>query len=209
MPTILLIRHAENDLMKQGRMGGRMPGVHLNDEGRVHAQATADALAQRLNDITPKGVYSSPLERTVETAELIAARFGLPVIPCEGLLETDAGQWSGKTVKSVSRLKLWKIVQQSPSTFQFPGGESFIQCQQRIVAEIEALRSLHDPKDLVLCVSHADPIKLAIAYYLGISLDHFQRLVVGPASVTVLQLGEKSVQLLGLNFDPGFMIPKG
>jgi probable phosphoglycerate mutase len=200
MPVFLLIRHAENDYLKQGRLGGRLPGVHLNEEGRAHAQAVGEALAQRLKEAAPKGIYSSPLERTLETAQTIASLLRLTVIPREGLLETDCGHWSGKTVKSVRRLRLWKAVQQTPSTFQFPGGETFYQCQQRIVAELEMLRTKHDAKDVILCVTHADPIKLAIAHYLGLPLDNFQRLVVSPASVTVLGINEKGGHLLAMNF---------
>jgi probable phosphoglycerate mutase len=209
VPTLLLVRHAENDLLKLGRLGGRMPGIHLNDDGRIHALQLAGFLAARLKGGPLKAIYSSPMERAQETAEPLAKALALPVVIRPGLTETDCGQWSGKTLKSLGRLKLWKVVQQTPSQFRFPEGESFIETQRRVVAEIDALRAENDdPKAVVVCFFHADPIKLAVAHYLGMALDHFQRLVVGPASISVLHLGGKSVQLMALNYDPVWMPPK-
>jgi len=198
--TILLIRHAENDFLKKNRLACRLPGVHLNDDGAAHARALAEALAPRLKDVQLKGLYSSPMERAQETAQPLAETLGLPVMIRAGLNETDCGTWAGKTVKSLSRLKAWKTVQQTPAQFRFPDGESFTEIQERIVAELDALAAEHaDPKDVVLCFSHADPIKLAVAHYLGMSLDTFQRLVISPTSITTLQLEKDTSRLLGLN----------
>lgn len=201
MPTLLFIRHAENIYLRQGRMAGRIPGVHLNQNGRAQAQAVADALKVRLKDAPVRGIFSSPLERALETAAPIAAALGLEITPHAGLIETDCGLWAGKTIKSLRRLRLWKIVQQSPSQFQFPGGETFVECQRRIVAAIEALCAGLDERDILLCVSHADPIKLAVAHFLGMPLDNFQRLSAAPASITALHLGEGGWRLLALNSD--------
>lgn len=197
MPLILLIRHAENDYVKQKRLPGRMPGIHLNEKGRAQAQI----LVEKLKSAPIKAIYSSPLERAMETAEPLASALSLEVIPRPGLIETDIGEWQGKTVKGLSRLKIWRIVLGTPSLMRFPGGESFSEAQYRICQEIEWMRAQHDPEDLIACVSHADPIKLAIAYYLGMPLDMFQRLSVSPASITALHLGESRSQLLTLNFD--------
>jgi len=197
MPLILLIRHGENDYVKQSRLSGRMPGIHLNEKGRAQAQA----LAEKLKSAPIKAVYSSPLERALETAEPLATALGLDVIPRPGLIETDIGEWQGKTIKGLSRLKIWRKVLSAPSLMRFPGGESFIETQYRICQEIEWMRAQHDPKFLIACFSHADPIKLAIAYYLGMPLDMFQRLTVSPASITALQLGEGGSHLLTLNYD--------
>jgi probable phosphoglycerate mutase len=200
MTTIFLIRHAENDMMKKGRLACRNPGVHLNEEGRAHAQALADTIAPKFKESPPKGIFSSPMERTQETAAPVATALGLPITLRPRLIETDCGQWAGKTVKGLSRLKLWKQVQASPSQFRFPGGESFLEIQQRMVAEIEALRAeFADPKDVLLCFSHADPIKLAVAHYLNMPLDDFQRLIINPASVTGLLFDGSNVRLLMLN----------
>ena len=197
MPLILLIRHGENDYVKQSRLSGRMPGIQLNEKGRAQAQA----LAEKLKSAPIKAVYSSPLERAMETAEPLAKALELEVIPRPGLIETDVGEWQGKTIKGLSRLKIWRKVLSAPSLMRFPGGESFIESQYRICQEIEWIREQHDPKVLIACFSHADPIKLAIAYYLGMPLDMFQRLGVSPASITALLLGEGGSHLLTLNYD--------
>jgi len=195
MPTVLLIRHGENEYVKKGRLAGRLPGVHLNDTGRAQAQALAAALAGK----PIKAVYSSPLERTLETAEPIAAALKLPVIPRPGLLEVDFGKWQDKTFKQLMPLKLWGIVQRSPSLARFPEGESFAEAQHRIVQEIDALLAQHKPKDTFACVGHSDMIKLAVAYYLGLPLDLFQRLIVQPASISALHITKSHTRLFTLN----------
>lgn len=205
MPVILLIRHGENEYVKKARMAGRLPGVHLNKTGREQAQS----LAERLADAPIKAIYSSPLERAMETAEPIARALNQEILVREGLIETDIGEWTGKTLKSVRRLKIWRTVQSAPSLFRFPGGESFAETQHRMCQELEAICSKHDAKDVVACVSHADPIKLAAAYYIGLGLDNFQRLIVSPASITALHIGDAASQLINLNFDLSFNLAKG
>jgi probable phosphoglycerate mutase len=195
MPVFLLIRHGENDYVKKGKLAGRLPGVHLNEKGRQQALA----LAERLKDAPIKAIYSSPLERAIETAEPLAKKLNLDLRTRPGLLETGYGEWQDESLKKLSRLKSWKIVQQAPSLWRFPGGESFAECQRRFCAEMEAIAQLHDPKDLIAIVAHADPIKLAVAYYIGLSLDHFQRLGVSPASITTLAIFETAAHLISLN----------
>jgi len=207
MPLILLIRHAENDYFKKGRLPGRLPGVHLNDKGKTQAQSLAETLAKKLAGAPVKAVYSSPLERSVETAEAIARALGLEVTLREGLQEIDCGEWQGKTLKSLRRRKAWRFVQGSPSFFRFPSGESFADAQHRISMEIQALCSLHGPKDILIAVSHADPIRLAVAYFLSAPLDSFQRVIVAPASITAIFMGESGSQLLTLNYDLSFPNP--
>jgi probable phosphoglycerate mutase len=204
MPVFLLIRHGENDYVKKGRMAGRTPGVHLNEAGRLQAQV----LAERLKDAPIKAIYSSPLERALETAAPLAQTLGLETIPRPGLIETDIGEWAGKTVKSLGRLKIWRTVQSTPSRVRFPGGESFQDTQFRICQEIEALAARHEPKDLIACFSHADPIKMAVAYYLGMPLDTFQRLMVNTCSINALMIGEHGCRLMSLNFDPSLNFSK-
>jgi probable phosphoglycerate mutase len=165
-------------------------------------------LTENLSKAPIKEIYTSPLERAMETAEPLAKALGLEPIIRPGLAETDVGEWQGQSLKKLRRLKAWKVVQSAPSLFRFPGGETFAECQARLVAEIEALRILHDEKDLFACISHADPIKLAVAYYLGLPLDHFQRLSSSPASITALYIGEMGSRLLSLNFDPSFNLSK-
>ncbi len=208
MPIILLIRHAENPYLKQGRLAGRIPGVHLNETGRAQAQAVANTLNIKLKDAPVKGIFSSPLERAMETAAPIAQSLGLEITQQEGLIETDCGLWTGKTIKGLKRLRLWKIVQQTPSQFQFPSGETFVECQRRVTAAIESLCAGRDPKDIIICVSHGDPIKLAVAHFLGMPLDNFQRLSISPASTTVLHFSEDGWRLLALNSDLAFTFTK-
>lgn len=202
MPIIILVRHGENEFVKKGKLAGRLPGVHLNEFGRVQAQATAQMLAARMKEPLPKAIYSSPLERAAETAEPIAQAFNLPIGIREGLLETNCGEWTGQSVKALARQKVWKTVQQRPSLFTFPGGEAFLESQRRIVTELQVLAAEHEEKDIIICVSHADPIRLAIAYFLGLPLDLFQRLVVSPASFSTLMLSAGGAGLINLNCTP-------
>lgn len=199
MPVILLVRHGENEYVKKGRLAGRKPGVHLNDKGLAQARA----LAEGLGNLPIKAVYSSPLERTIETAAPLAEKLNLEVVPREGLLEVDYGTWQDKTLKQLARRKLWKTVQSAPAHARFPEGESFGQAQLRIASELTALSELHSPKDLFVCVGHSDMIKLAVAYFLGLPLDLFQRLMVQPASVSTLHLApNQGARLINLNHIP-------
>jgi probable phosphoglycerate mutase len=200
MPTILLIRHGETDFVKKHHLAGRLPGVNLNDTGRQQAQAIAEKLATA----PLKAIYSSPLERTMQTAEPLAQALTLPVQPRPGLIETDPGEWTGQSWKKLSRTKAWRAVQSTPSIFRFPGGETYAENQVRIVQELLTLSSQHAPQDLVACFSHADPIRLAIAYFIGLPLDMFHRLSISPGSISTLHLGEGSARLLSLNYDPAF-----
>jgi probable phosphoglycerate mutase len=204
MPVVLLIRHGENDYVKKGRLAGRLPGVHLNKNGK----AQAEAVAERLKAAPIQAIYSSPLERAVETAQPLASALGQEIQVREGLIEIDVGEWQDQRLKGLSRTKPWKIVQLSPSRFRFPGGETFAAAQFRIVREIDALAAQHEAKAMIALVSHSDPIKLAVAYYLGMPLDLFQRLSVSPASVSALMIGEMGANLLTLNYEISFTLPK-
>lgn len=204
MATIMLIRHGENDYVKKGLLAGRLPGVHLNKNGQKQAQTLAD----RLKDAPIKAVYSSPMERAMETGAPLAQALGLEICPRPGLIEVDVGEWQDQKLKALRRLKQWKVVQFAPARFRFPGGETFAEGQHRICKELETLSGEHEPNDLVACVSHADPIRLAVAFYLGMPLDMFQRLVVSPASVTVLRLDELGAHVLTLNYEFSFTLPK-
>jgi probable phosphomutase (TIGR03848 family) len=198
MPIFLFIRHGETDYNKKMHLPGRLPDVHLNKKGRQQAQAVADKLA----DAPIKAIYASPLDRTMETAKMLADALKLEIIPLAGFLETDCGEWQGQSVKKLRRQKIWQSVQQHPSLFTFPGGESVSECQHRTVQAVESLRLIHAPQDLVACFSHSDPIKQAIAYYLGLSLDNFQRLVIDPASISALHISDNGSRLIMLNFNP-------
>jgi probable phosphoglycerate mutase len=206
MPLLLLIRHGENNFVKTGKMAGRIPGVHLNERGQKQAQALGEALL----NIPIKAVYSSPLERAMETATPIAESHKLKIIQEPDLMDTDIGKWQGRSWKLLALKKEWKIVQHAPSRFRFPEGESFPECQLRIVNVLERIVQTHKkPQDVVAVVFHADPIKLAVAHFLGMSLDHFQRLGCDTGSVTALHVNEMGAHLLKLNQRPPFdFLPK-
>lgn len=195
MPLLLLVRHGENDYVKTGKMAGHLPGVHLNEHGQKQALELADSLA----NLPVKAIYSSPLDRARETAAPLAGRLGLEVQIRAGLVETGVGDWTGQELKSLRKQPDWKIVQESPSRFRFPNGESFLECQARMVTTVEAILQDHTPEELVICVSHGDPIKLLATYHLGMPLDHFQRLACEPASVTALMFAGRGVLLVKLN----------
>jgi len=206
MPLLLLIRHGENDYVKTGKMAGRLPGVHLNEKGQKQAQALAEAL----RSVPIKAVYSSPLERAMETATPIASVRKLQIIRESNLMETDIGKWQGKSWKALRLTKVWKIVQNSPSRFRFPEGESFPETQTRIAGALEQMiKRQSKPQDIIVVVFHADPIKLAVSYFLGLPLDHFQRLSCDTGSLTALQVNEMGANLMKLNQRPPFdFLPK-
>jgi probable phosphoglycerate mutase len=203
MPTLLLIRHGENDYLKKNKLPGHIPGILLNERG--HEQA-AD-LAQTLSKLPIKAIYSSPLERAVETAEPLAQSLGLEIQLRPDLTDTDVGEWEGRSWKSLGRTRIWKVIQQSPSQFQFPSGETFVQVQKRVVATLDAIVCTH-ADELIAVFFHADPIKLAVAHYLGLPLDNFQRLTANTGSVTILNIHNSAAKLLALNLKPPFSFPK-
>jgi probable phosphomutase (TIGR03848 family) len=200
MPLLLLIRHGENDFTKKHKLAGYTPNVHLNERGQSQAQALADAL----KEVPIKAIYSSPLERAVETATPIAAARELEIQNEVGLLETNVGKWQGRSLAALRLQKHWKVVQNAPSRAQFPEGETFYECQTRIVAALDSISRKYKPQDIVACVFHADPIKLAIAHYIGLPLDHFQRLSCDTGSLTALYVNESGANLIKLNQRPPF-----
>jgi probable phosphoglycerate mutase len=201
MPLLLLIRHGENDYVKTGKMAGRLPGVHLNERGQKQAQALGEAL----KGVPITAIYSSPLERAIETATPIANARNLKIIQNPNLLDTDVGKWQGKSLAMLRLKKEWKIVQSAPSRFQFPEGESFLDLQSRIANVLEGIVKKHNKsKDIVAVVFHADPIKLAVSHFLGLPLDHFQKLSCDTGSLTMLHAGEAGANLVKLNQRPPF-----
>lgn len=182
MARLLLIRHAPT--AETGvRLTGRLPGVGLDEDGRRIAERTAG----RLSDVKLKAVYSSPIERTRETAEIVARPHGLDPVIEDGLVEVDYGTWSGRTLKSLYRLKAWRTVQMTPSRMVFPEGESLADAQRRAVATCERLADRHH-NDSIALVSHSDVIQSILSHYLGQPLDMFARIVISAGSVSVIDL---------------------
>ena len=198
MGRVLLVRHAPTPETGK-KLTGRLPGVSLGDAGREIARRTAGNLAA----VKLAAVYSSPIERTWETALEIASPRGLDPISEDGVVEVDYGDWSGRTLKSLYPLKAWKTVQSTPSRMTFPNGENLADAQRRAVAAVDRLAHAHR-KHTIAVVTHADIIKAVAAHYLGTPLDLFQRIGVSPASVTVIDLpqeGSPVVVALNTNGD--------
>lgn len=192
---VLLVRHGQTPTTG-AVLPGRARGLRLSDAGREQAASVAERIAPFGDRVA--AVYASPLERTRETAAPIAAALGLKVTVDKGLLEADFGDWTGADLKALMKLPEWKAVQQRPSTFTFPGGESFAAMQLRIWDAVQRLGAAH-PGRVVVAVSHADPIKAAVAQAMGTHLDLFQRIVVSPCSVTAIAAGNGGPLVLCVN----------
>ncbi len=194
-PTlVLLVRHGQTSTTGQV-LPGRAKGLHLSEVGRSQAEAAAARIAG-LSEV--HAVYASPLERTRETAAPIAKAVGLPVKAAKGLIECDFGDWTGKKLSALRRRPEWATVQQRPSVFRFPGGESFAEMQLRIWNQLEAIVADH-PGGTIVAASHADPIKAAVAMAAGIHLDLFQRIVISPCSITPLLFTAGGPVVLAVN----------
>lgn len=200
MTTFLLIRHATNDLVGKV-IAGWTPGVHLNDEGRRQAEH----LGRWLGSAPIAAIYSSPLERTRETAAPLAERLGLEVHLNEALGEVRFGEWTGRTMEELAREPRWQRWNSFRTGARAPGGELMIEVQTRIVAALEEIRARH-PDEVVAVFSHGDPIRSTIAYYASIPLDQFLRIEVSPASVSVITVHDWGPKILRLN-DTGEMPP--
>jgi probable phosphoglycerate mutase len=184
------------------KLTGWAPGVHLSEEGQEQAKAVADSLAKA----QIKAIYSSPIDRTLETAQAIAAKHGLDVQVLDDVGEVQYGTWTNRSLKSLSRTKLWTKLQRFPSAARFPQGETLREVQSRALEELERIQARH-PKQLVCVVSHADVIKLLVAHYLGVHIDLFQRIVIGPASVSAIAVGEEGPMVLSVNANTPIVIP--
>src|SRR3954447_5154876 len=192
---LFLVRHGQTPTTGT-TLPGRANGLHLADKGREQASAVAERLAPLKSKVA--AVYASPLERTKETASPIAKQLGLRVRASRGLLECDFGERTGQELKALMKLPEWKQVQRYPSGFRFPGGESFVDMQTRMIDTVARLVDTHRG-NVVVAVSHADPIKAVVAHAVGTHLDLFQRIVVSPCSVTAIAYGAESPVVLCVN----------
>jgi probable phosphomutase (TIGR03848 family) len=183
MTTLFLVRHGLTAVTGT-KLYGRTAGIHLDERGR----AQAVHLAGRLAAVHPTAIYSSPLERCVETVEPVASARGVSIVVSDALIEMDAGDWTGRTLASLRKTKLWREVQTAPSTFRFPGGEGFQEAQARVVGEVGRIARRH-ARGRVVVATHGDIVRILLAHYSGIPLDEFQRTVVDTASVSVVMVG--------------------
>jgi probable phosphoglycerate mutase len=194
--TVLFVRHGKTPTTGQV-LPGRAKGLHLGDEGAAQAERAAERIAA-LGKRKVKAVYASPMERTKETAAPIANALGLKVRSRRGLIEADFGAWTGRKLGDLMKKPEWQQVQRYPSGFRFPEGESFSQMQERICDTVNQLVDEH-PGHTIVAVSHADPIKAVIASAMGTHLDLFQRIVVGPCSISAIMYATSGPVVLGVN----------
>lgn len=191
---VLLVRHGQTPTTG-ATLPGRAPGLHLAEAGRKQAEA----VARRIGPLAKvSAVYASPLERARETAAPIARARRLAVRVEPRLNECDVGAWTGLSLRRLRRTPEWRVVQRYPSGFRFPGGESFIEMQTRITAALVGLVERH-PGDTVVAVSHADPIKAAVASALGTHLDLFQRIAIAPGSITAIAYRREGPVVITVN----------
>jgi probable phosphoglycerate mutase len=193
MIKILLIRHAMTDYAGK-RLTGRSLGIPLNDEGHIQAKN----LAERLSGFPVAAIYSSPLERAVETATPIAGTFDLPCVISADFNEIDFGKWTDMEIDDLVSDPVFRSFNLFRSSTKIPDGESMAEAQMRIVSGIEKIRSQHIDKTVAI-ISHADLIKSAIAFYAGIHLDMMERIVISPASVSIIEIYDETARLVVMN----------
>lgn len=197
-PTLVIyVRHGRTPTTGSS-LPGRAPGLHLSDEGQRQAEAVATWLNGPSGPDKIAAVYASPMERARETALPIAKALNLRIRTAAGLNECDFGAWTGRRLKDLMRLRAWKLVQHQPSAFRFPNGESFAEMQARITGQTAELVAKH-PGETIICVSHADTIKAAVAQALGTPLDLFQRIVIGPCSMSSVLYAPERPTVLSVN----------
>jgi probable phosphomutase (TIGR03848 family) len=200
MTRIVLLRHAHSSANAKAILAGRAPGVDLSDRGRKEAQD----VAKRLKEINFSLIRVSPMERCAQTIEPLLAQLSKnreanPIIEVESdLVEVDYGKWTGRKLAILSRDKAWKVVQNTPSAMYFPGGEGLLDVQARAMRALNSAANTPG-RGAKLLVSHGDVIKSIVASVLGTHLDHFQKIVIDPASLTVLDFNGVDYRVLTLN----------
>jgi probable phosphomutase (TIGR03848 family) len=193
MSTFYFIRHGTNDMLGKS-IAGWLPGVHLNKEGREQA----GRLASYLGSHPIQRIYSSPLERAMETAQPLAKTLKLEIQSTNELGEVQFGDWNGATLENLDRQHLWKQWNTFRTGTRIPNGDMMILVQARMAAFLQKLRE-EFPGETIALFSHGDPIRAALAYYLGIPLDYMLRFEVDPASVSVLSITDYGPRVLSMN----------
>ena len=192
MTVFHLLRHGEPAVL--GRLNGRLPGVGLSVQGRAEIAAQAG----RLVGEKIEAIYASPLQRTRETAEILADRLALPVQYREDVIEIDYGEWTGLTFDKIRQDERWQMWARSRSIAAVPGGESWRRVQERVVGALFDLRQAH-PEGSVVVVSHGDVIRAALLFALGMPLDFYSRIEIAFASLSTIRLDGSGTRVAGLN----------
>jgi probable phosphomutase (TIGR03848 family) len=198
LTTLLLVRHGNTSTTGK-LLPGRAPGLHLAESGTQQAERAGARIAE-LKRVD--AIYTSPLERARETAAPIGKATGVRPKVERGLLECDFGEWTGAELSKLMKLPEWRTVQRAPSTFRFPNGENFTEMQLRMVSTLDRLRAAHHG-GTVVCVSHADPIKAAMAHALGTHLDLFQRIIISTCSISAIGFAGDGPMALTVNSTGG------
>ena len=191
--TTLLIRHAHTDAIGL-RLSGRTPGIHLSAQGR----AEAERLGRGLAGVTLTAIYTSPLERAVETARRIAQHQGIVETIRDELSEIDFGRWTGKTFAELEQDRGWQIYNRCRGSASVPGGESAAAVQSRMVAVLKTLAASHEGQRIAI-VSHGDPLRYAALQFTGASLDRYSDVTILPASVSAVVWLPEGPRLLYVN----------
>ena len=202
---IIFVRHGRTPTTGT-KLPGRAPNLHLSDEGKSQAEMIAKEIEKSSSSFLGakvSAVYASPMERTQETAKPIAKTLNLRVRTLQGLNECDFGDWTGRRLRDLSKLKSWSTIQKQPSNFRFPNGESFTEMQNRMLKTVDKILERHSG-ETVVCVSHADPIKSILASAVGTPLDLFQRILVGPCSASMVLYTKERPLVLTLNSNGNF-----
>ena len=202
---IIFVRHGRTPTTGT-KLPGRAPNLQLSDEGKSQAEMIAKEIKKSSSSFLGtkvSAVYASPMERTQETAKPIAKTLNLRVRTLQGLNECDFGDWTGRRLRDLSKLKSWSTIQKQPSSFRFPNGESFTEMQNRMLKTVDKILERHSG-ETVVCVSHADPIKAILASAVGTPLDLFQRILVGPCSASVVLYTKERPLVLTLNSNGNF-----
>ena len=202
---IIFVRHGRTPTTGT-KLPGRAPNLHLSDEGKSQAEMIAKEIEKSSSSFLGakvSAVYASTMERTQETAKPIAKTLNLRGRTLQGLNECDFGDWTGRRLRDLSKLKSWSTIQKQPSSFRFPNGESFTEMQNRMLKTVGMILERH-PEETVVWVSHADPIKAILASAVGTPLDLFQRILVGPCSASVVLYTKERPLVLTLNSNGNF-----
>lgn len=197
MAIVYLVRHGRTDFIGK-KLCGNLPGIHLNEEGRSQAQKAADYLG----DFPIKAIYSSPIERAMDTAEIISTKSGLEVKPVDFLREIHFGDLQGMGEKELVDHPLWKQFNSHPAEVSFPNGESVAEVQARVAKGLDLLSQQYGKEDQILCVAHSEVLRLAVCWVLDLPLDNFHRLTIDPASVSKIEITAERKRLQLLNFQP-------
>jgi probable phosphomutase (TIGR03848 family) len=202
MSRIVLLRHAHSTANLKNVLAGRTEGISLSTKG----EKQAIELAEKIGDMRFDAVVVSPIQRCSQTLEPWLQTYGKGISPVidEGFSEVDYGTWTGKSLAVLQRNKLWKTVQNHPSQMVFPQGESLLEMQSRAVASFHRVESLKGKRPRLI-VSHGDVIKSIVAHVLGMHLDQFQRLVIEPASMTVIETHDGQSRLISFNDQKSMM----